>query len=121
MTPGILVVEDEAIAALAIRLMLENSGFVVLGVAASGEEGIALAQELLPDLVIMDVRLKGKMSGIESAKIIQSHREVPVIFTTAYSSAELDDSVKNVQFLAKPINANELALAVRSALETTVP
>jgi DNA-binding LytR/AlgR family response regulator len=70
----------------------------------------------------MDVRLKGRMSGIESAKIIQSHRNVPVIFTTAYSSVQFDEfneSLKKVQFLAKPINVNELALAVRSALGTT--
>jgi CheY-like chemotaxis protein len=99
--------------------MLENSGFAVIGVAASGEDAIEFARERLPDLVLMDVRLRGSMSGIEAARIIQSRQPVPVIFTTAYSVDEVDefrDRGESVLFLTKPIREGELVRTVSSAL-----
>ena len=123
MIARILVVEDEAIAGMAISLMLENSGFGVLGVIASGEEAVRLSDELSPDVVLMDVRLRGKMSGTEAARIIQSHRNIPVIFTTAYSIDEICEhhaATGSILVLTKPITEDELVRTVHTALGTAM-
>lgn len=112
------MVEDETIAAMAISLMLESIGFTVVGVAVSGREAMDLAAEYLPDVILMDVRLKGEMSGIDSAKAIQSRLRIPVIFTTAYSAEELCETCDvddGFLFVTKPIREDELAQAVSAA------
>jgi CheY-like chemotaxis protein len=124
MTPRVLVVEDEAIAAMAIRLMLESRGCTVLGVAASGQEAIDLAEALRPDLVLMDIRLRDGMSGIDSARSIQARRRIPVIFTTAYSAEEVRASCNvddSIQFVSKPIQEEELAQAIATACREPPP
>jgi CheY-like chemotaxis protein len=118
MTPRVLVVEDEAIAAMAINLMLESIGCTVAGTAASGGQAVALALEMVPDVVLMDIRLKGEMSGIDSARAIQSHLQIPVIFTTAYSAEEIRDTFAiddRFLFVTKPIQEYELAQAISTA------
>jgi CheY-like chemotaxis protein len=123
-TSRVLVVEDEAIAAMAIRMMLESMGCTVLAAAASGREAVDLALELQPDLVLMDIRLKGGMTGIESAQVIREHLQIPIIFTTAYSTEEIratcavDDSFL---FVTKPIQESELARAVSSVCRRDRP
>jgi CheY-like chemotaxis protein len=122
--PRVLVVEDEAIAAMALTLMLETLDCTVVGVAASGRDAIDLAMEYHPDLVLMDIRLKGKMSGIDSANAIQDRLPVPIIFTTAYSAEEvretcdIDDSSL---FVTKPIREEELAKAISIACSRDKP
>jgi len=116
--PKALVVEDEAIAAMAISLMLESIGITVVGVAVSGREAMDLAVEYLPDVILMDVRLKGEISGIDSAKAIQSRLRIPIIFTTAYSAEELRETCdvdNGFLFVTKPIREDELAQAVSAA------
>ena len=116
--PRVLVVEDEAIAAMAICLMLESMDCTVIGSAARGQEAIDLAYKLHPDLVLMDIRLKGEMSGIESAKIIQARLHIPVIFTTAYSADEIRERCDingRCLFITKPIKEDVLAQAISAA------
>jgi CheY-like chemotaxis protein len=116
--PKALVVEDEAIAAMAISLMLESIGLTVVGVAVSGQEAMDIAAEYLPDVILMDIRLKGEMSGIDSAKAIQSRLRIPIIFTTAYSAEELRENCDvddGFLFVTKPIREDELAQAVSAA------
>ena len=119
MTARVLIAEDEAIAAMAISLMLESRGSTVLGVASTGQEAIDLASELHPDLVLMDIRLKGGMSGIESAKAIQARLHIPIIFTTAYSADEIRATCvvdEGFLFVTKPIHEGELARAIATAI-----
>lgn len=110
MASRILVVEDEKIIQLDLRYQLEQLGYVVAGVASTGEEAIAKAAQLAPDLVLMDVRLKGAMDGIEAATRIRAAREVPVIYLTA------QDKVQPRPCLQKPFRSGDLERAVAAAL-----
>ena len=110
MTARVLIAEDEAIAAMAISLMLESRGSTVLGVASTGQEAIDLASELHPDLVLMDIRLKGGMSA---------RLHIPIIFTTAYSADEIRATCvvdEGFLFVTKPIHEGELARAIATAI-----
>lgn len=106
-----LIVEDEAISALAISGMIEDAGWVIAGVAASGELALELVAETDPDVVLMDIQLKGSLSGIEVAAAIARSSGIPIIFTTAYSVTEVlaDDEVPDqCYFLSKPIDESRL-------------
>ncbi len=81
----ILVVEDERITAEDIKSGLENAGYKVPALVSTGEDAIDKAGKLRPDLVFMDIKLKGKMDGIEAAGQIKLRYNIPVIYLTAYS------------------------------------
>ncbi|HQL83667.1 MAG TPA: response regulator, partial [Spirochaetota bacterium] len=81
----IYIVEDARIIALELQRVLENLGYVVSGIAGSGEEAIEAVVAADPDLILMDVRLSGRMSGIEASREIRKRINIPVIYTTAYS------------------------------------
>jgi len=81
----ILVVEDERITAEDIKSGLENAGYMVPAMVSTGEDAVDKAGKLRPDLVLMDIRLKGKMDGIEAAGQIKLRYNIPVIYLTAYS------------------------------------
>jgi CheY-like chemotaxis protein len=75
----ILIVEDESIVRLDLQQRLERMGHTVVGLASEGEEAVAKAVELKPDLILMDVRLEGEMDGIEAAGRIRERQATPVI------------------------------------------
>jgi len=79
----VLIVEDDRITAEDIRLSLGDLGYSVLGIASSGEEAIKKAEELHPDLVLMDIVLKGAIDGIQAAEQIRTGLNVPVVYLTA--------------------------------------
>jgi CheY-like chemotaxis protein len=115
----VLVVEDEAIAAMALRLMLETRDCSVVGVVGRGQEAIDLACAEHPDVVLMDIRLKGAMTGVEAARAIQARLAIPVIFTTAYSADELRTHCAvegHHLYLSKPISEEQLANALATVL-----
>jgi PAS domain S-box-containing protein len=85
MGPKILVVEDERITAEDIKSGLESAGYQVLAMISTGKEAIEMAGKLQPDLVLMDIKLKGKMDGIEAAGQIKHLYDIPVMYLTAYS------------------------------------
>ena len=85
MGPRILVVEDERITAEDIKSGLESADYEVLDMISTGEKAIEMAGKLQPDLVLMDIKLKGKMDGIEAAGQIKLKYDIPVIYLTAYS------------------------------------
>ena len=92
-----------------------------MGIAASGEEAIDHAQRLQPDLVLMDVRLRGPMDGIEAAQQIWAQFEIPVIFMSGYTSIEtLEHIWRTVPagYLSKPFFEDQLRLALERVLET---
>ena len=82
----ILVVEDEALIAMDIKVQLQELGYTPVGHAIRGEEAIELARELCPDLVLMDIQLAGAMDGITAAQAIRNQFALPVVFVTAYAA-----------------------------------
>ena len=102
----ILVVEDEAVITMLLKHILGQGNHEVVGVASTGERAVQLAREQSPDLVVMDITLKGAMDGIEAAKTIIDELHLPIIFMTSHSDQATLDRTKAVRpagFLLKPI------------------
>lgn len=115
----ILLVEDEYILALDLERQLTELGYKVIGFVASGEEAITLAHEHKPDLILMDIKIKGEIDGIEAARRIQEQDAIPVIYITAYSDRLFLDRAKITEpfgYLVKPVNRRELAANIEMAL-----
>jgi CheY-like chemotaxis protein len=83
--PRILIVEDENIIALDIRSMLEDLGYMVSAIVSSGEESIQQASKNKPDLVLMDIKLKGSLDGVSAGREIYKQFHIPIVYLTAYS------------------------------------
>jgi signal transduction histidine kinase len=116
---NISVVEDEAIVAQEIKICLEDMGHSVVSIASRGEEAIEKAEEKRPDLMLMDIQLKGQMDGIEAADIIQSRFDIPVIFLTAYHDDDRLDRAKFTRpygYVLKPFQERDLEIAIEMAL-----
>ncbi|WBF66976.1 response regulator [Desulfovibrio subterraneus] len=119
MSLSILVVDDEQIVALDIRRTLERLGYAVPAIVADGETSISKASELRPSLVLMDIRLKGEMDGIQAASIITGKLNIPVIYLTAYSDEATLERAKASNpfgFLIKPFEERELHSTIEIAL-----
>jgi len=117
--PLILVVEDEIIIAMEIQVRLENEGFAVCGIAATGERAIRTAREKKPDIILMDITLRGEMDGLEAARLIQEERSVPVIFLSASDNQDLLRQIRENRlgrFVSKPFNETDLIAAIRRTL-----
>jgi len=107
----VLIVEDEAIVAKDIAASLTRLGHVVVGRASTGEAAIELAGNAGPDVVLMDINLKGRMDGIEAAKVIRERYHLPVVYLTAYSDDATFQRAKVTDpygFLIKPFEEREL-------------
>jgi PAS domain S-box-containing protein len=116
---AILVVEDEAIVADDIRETLISLGYTVVGTAKSGESAINKVAETLPDLVLMDIHLAGKMDGIEAAGRIHTQYAIPVIFLTAYADKALLERAKETEpfgYIIKPYDERGLQSAIEIAV-----
>lgn len=115
----ILVVEDEVIVARAISSQLSQLGYVVTGTASSGKVAIAKALETQPELVLMDIILKGEMDGIATASHIREQLDVPVIFLTAYGDNNTLERAKITQpfgYIVKPFTTKDLKIAIEIGL-----
>lgn len=112
----ILIVEDEAIAALSLRELLEYWKYETCEPAASGQEAIGKAESERPDIVLMDIRLKGEMDGVKAAREIITRFGVPVIFMSGFSDDEIHgkEGLEHAAFLIKPINLDDLRKAIES-------
>jgi diguanylate cyclase (GGDEF)-like protein/PAS domain S-box-containing protein len=118
-TALILIVEDESIVALDIQSRLENSGYSIAGSVRTGEAAIELVEKLTPDLVLMDIQLKGKLDGIETAEIIRAQFNLPVIFLTAFADEETLRRARVTEpfgFILKPFEELSLAPTIEMAL-----
>lgn len=123
----ILVVEDERITAEDIKSGLEFAGYTVPAIVSSGEDAIEKAGELKPDLVLMDIKLKGEMDGIEAAGQIRVRYDIPVIYLTAYSDESTVQRAKVTEpsgyilkertgLIKKPFEESELHTAIEITL-----
>jgi PAS domain S-box-containing protein/putative nucleotidyltransferase with HDIG domain len=115
----ILVVEDESIVAEDIKRSLLNLGYEVSAVVDSGEEAVKKAEELKPDLVLLDIVLRGKMNGIDAAGLMRSHFNVPVVYLTAYADEKTLERAKATEpfgYIIKPFSDKELRSVIEIAL-----
>lgn len=115
----ILVVEDEMIISMEIKQKLQTMGYVVTGQAITGESAIQKAGETQPDIILMDIRLKGEMDGITAAKRIIDLYDLPIIFLTAHSdkaTLERAIAVSPSGYLLKPFKERELMTNIEMSL-----
>jgi len=115
----ILIVEDEVIIAEDIRKTLTRFNYEVLEIVTFGEIAIQRAEELRPDVIMMDIMLEGEMNGIEAARIIRSKLDVPIIFSTAYADEKTIEAAKYVGpfgYIVKPFEDRELNATVEMAI-----
>ncbi|MBN2351028.1 MAG: response regulator [Spirochaetales bacterium] len=115
----ILVVEDDVISAEALCDKLSGLGYRVPPPAATGEEAVDRAGSSPPDLILMDIRLAGKLDGIGAAELIQARQDVPVLYLTAYTDEETLKRAKVTapySYLVKPVRDRELHITVEMAL-----
>jgi len=117
--PRALIVEDEILIAEELKERLSLLGFSVIAVD-SAEEGIAIATRERPDLVLMDIRLKGKKDGVQAAEEIHQQVDVPIVYLTAHSDRLTVDRAKGTEydgFILKPFRARELQSTVEIAIQ----
>ncbi|WP_372680492.1 response regulator [Desulfosarcina sp.] len=115
----ILVVEDEGIVAQEIKSRLEKSGYSVCAVAHDGRTAIAHAGKMHPDLVLMDIKLKGEMDGIDAAGVIRDRFNVPVVYLTAYTDPATLERAKVMEpfgYVVKPFETRSLMVSIEIAL-----
>jgi len=112
----ILIVEDEAIVATDLEILIKTLGYQVVGVAATGEAAIRLTHEVSPDLVLMDIRLKGDMDGIDAAEHITATLNIPIVYLTAYADEKTLERAKTTMpygYILKPFEEK----SIRTTLE----
>ena len=116
--PRVLIAEDEALIRLDLREMLEEEGYEVVGEAGDGETAVRLAQELRPELVILDVKMP-VLDGIAAAERIAGERIAPVVILTAFSQRDLVERARSagaMAYLVKPFQKKDLVPTVEMAM-----
>ena len=115
----ILIVEDELLIAKNLSSKLEKLGYKIIDIVSSGADAIQRVDEIKPDLILMDLVIKGDIDGIETAAIINQELDIPIIYTTAYADDETLQRAENTGaygYLLKPIKERELHATIKIAL-----
>jgi DNA-binding NarL/FixJ family response regulator len=123
-TARILIVEDEGLVAEDIRETLVRQGYQIAGVVISGEQAVRLAAEIRPDLVLMDIRLQGKIQGIQAARLIRGDLNIPIVYVTAHGDEATVRDANTTQpsgFVLKPFEEEKLRSAIERALRESKP
>ena len=117
--PKILIVDNEWLTRLEIEGMLTDLGYDVTGQAETGAEAVAMARELNPDLILMDVKMPGEMNGIDAAREIKAELEIPIVFISGYGDPEYIEAAKEIApfgYVMKPFDEREVHAFVEIAL-----
>ena len=117
---GILIVEDDALVASLIKDVLEESGFAVAGLASSGPEALALAEENRPTLALVDICLTGPMDGIEVASRLGEDLGVPAIFLSGVVDRAVEERARALRplgFLRKPFRPSQVFNMIEEVLQ----
>ena len=115
----ILIVEDEMISAAALRNDLRKMGYDVCAMVATGKKAIEIAETNHPDVVLMDISLRGEMNGVEAALEIRSRTGVPSIMMSGYSNDVVREMFKDgecVRLISKPVEIEDVTEAIDSVL-----
>jgi len=118
--PRVLIVEDEILIAEELRERLSSMGYSVIAAVDSAEEGIGIATSELPDLVLMDIRLRGKKDGVQAVEEIRKQVDIPIVYLTAHSDKVTVDRVQKTDydgFILKPFHRRELQSTIEVALQ----
>lgn len=118
MNSSVLIVEDEFVVSLDLKNMLEDLGHQVVATVSRGEDVVPTALRQKPDLVLMDIRLAGVMTGTEAAVLLKQQLDVPIVFLTAYcDETVLQEAERSFPhgYLVKPFDRRELAATIRMA------
>ena len=116
----ILIVDDEAIIAQDLKMNVKEMGYSAFSVS-SGKEAIRISRSYKPDLILMDVTLQGAENGIDTARVIQKLKKIPVLFVTALSRSTVLKEIKDLVFtgyVQKPFSKEELQVSIRELLAT---
>jgi CheY-like chemotaxis protein len=116
----ILLVEDDDIVARVIEWRLKNLGYSVCGCASSSQEAMDLIMKRVPDLVLMDINIKGDIDGIETARMIKQRISIPIVYLTSYSDEATLERVNETHpdgYVIKPFDDNQLRVAIDIALK----
>ncbi|MFC1925976.1 sensor histidine kinase [Chloroflexota bacterium] len=115
----VMIVEDEGIIAKDIEYLIKDLGYAVPAIADTGKEAIDKARKIRPDLVLMDIYLKGDMDGVQAAEEIRDRFDIPVVYLSAYGDDEIIQRAKVTEpygYILKPIRERELFIAIEIAL-----
>ncbi|HMK16149.1 MAG TPA: response regulator, partial [Methanomicrobiales archaeon] len=116
---NILIVEDDFVIAKVLAESLQELGYQVAGIISTGEEAVERAAKVHPDLVLMDIRLKGEMDGIEAGEQIAGELHIPLVYLTAYSDERTVERAKITEpygYLIKPFTDTELKTTLEMAI-----
>jgi len=119
-SPTVLVVEDEAVIALALEGVLQREGFRIVAVVSRGETALEIAERERPDVVLMDIRLTGAVDGVTAGETIHGWG-IPVVYLSAHSDRETAERIERAgaaAHLTKPCSPLLLARTLRSVLST---
>ena len=119
----VLIIEDETIISFGYRLQIERMGFDVVGVARSSEEAERILEMEKPDLIIMDIYLKGTKNGLQLAQEIHAKDPIPVVFLTASTKPDNVEAINRMEktwYLAKPITSDSLSDVLQRVLRDDV-
>lgn len=115
----VLIVEDEVLTAIYVKEILERQSYEVVEILKSGEKIIKTISEKNPNVVLMDINLKGESSGIELTKLIKKRYDIPVIYMTCYSDDSTVDEAKTTNpdgYINKPLREDDLLVSIKLAL-----
>ena len=118
MTTRVVIAEDEAIIRLDLRETLEEEGYEVVGDCGRGDEAVALVKKMIPDVVILDIKMPA-MTGLEAAKLITEIKICPVVMLTAFSQREIIEQARDagaLAYLVKPFQKSDLVPAIELAI-----
>ena len=118
--PKVLVVEDDNLILTVEKWRLAKLGYEVCGSAATGAEALNSVEKLRPDLVLMDINLKGEIDGIETAGRIKKNFNIPVIFVSSFTDEDTISRAKTVNpdgFIRKPFDDDDLRIAIELGLK----
>jgi len=112
----ILIVEDEAIVAVNVKSILAEFGYETVGISVTADDAVKMAEELKPDIILMDIKLRGEKTGVDAAREIRKKSDITIIFLTAYSDIELLKNAEDtgpVAYMVKPLQKNKLEICLR--------
>jgi CheY-like chemotaxis protein len=115
----IMVVEDESVLVMLLKRKLHSYGYGEIDWVDNGEDAVRNAESFKPDLILMDIVLKGSMDGIEAAKKINENFDIPIIYLTAYSSDEVINRALETEpygYILKPFREIEINANIKTAL-----